>query len=62
MGQWGALGYATIHGWTARDIVRSIRAGRFDIMGDFAARYQDDFANICQTRVFGGADDLEAEA
>ena len=47
---------------TARDIVRNIRAGRFEIGSDFPARYQDDFANICQTRVFGGADDLEAEA
>jgi ATP-dependent helicase/nuclease subunit B len=47
---------------TARDIVRNIRAGRFEIASDFPARYQDDFANICQTRVFGGADDLEAEA
>jgi ATP-dependent helicase/nuclease subunit B len=47
---------------TARDIVRNIRAGRFEISTDFPAKYQDDFANICQTRVFGGGDDLESEA
>ncbi|MFS0700172.1 SpaA isopeptide-forming pilin-related protein [Cellulomonas sp. 179-A 4D5 NHS] len=27
MGQWGALGYATMHGWTARDIVRHFYGG-----------------------------------
>lgn len=47
---------------TARDIVRNIRAGRFEMADDFPARYQDDFANICQTRVFGGGDDLESDA
>lgn len=47
---------------TARDIVRNIRAGRFEMADDFPARYQDDFANICQTRVFGGGDDLETDA
>lgn len=47
---------------TARDIVRNIRAGRFEMAEDFPARYQDDFANICQTRVFGGGDEQEAEA
>jgi ATP-dependent helicase/nuclease subunit B len=47
---------------TARDIVRNIRAGRFDMADDYPARFEDAFANICQTRVFGGADDLENEA
>ena len=47
---------------TARDIVRNIRAGRFEMADDFPARYQDDFANICQTRVFGGGDDMESDA
>ena len=47
---------------TARDIVRNVRAGRFDMADDYPARFEDAFANICQTRVFGGADDLENEA
>jgi len=47
---------------TARDIVRNIRAGRFDMADDYPARFEDAFANICQTRVFGGAEDLETEA
>ena len=47
---------------TARDIVRNIRAGRFDMAEDYPARFEDAFANICQTRVFGGGDDLESEA
>ncbi|MBL9107154.1 MAG: PD-(D/E)XK nuclease family protein [Myxococcales bacterium] len=47
---------------TARDIVRNIRAGRFEMAEDFPARFEDPFANICQTRVFGGGDDLENEA
>ncbi len=47
---------------TARDIVRNIRAGRFEMADDYPARFEDAFANICQTRVFGGADDLETEA
>jgi len=47
---------------TARDIVRNIRAGRFEMADDYPARFEDAFANICQTRVFGGAEDLETEA
>jgi len=47
---------------TARDIVRNVRAGRFEMADDYPARFEDAFANICQTRVFGGADDLETEA
>ena len=47
---------------TARDIVRNVRAGRFEMADDYPARFEDAFANICQTRVFGGADDLENEA
>lgn len=48
---------------TARDIVRNIRGGRFEMAEDFPARYQDDFVNICQTRVFGGGgEDMESEA
>ncbi len=47
---------------TARDIVRNVRAGRFDMAEDYPARFEDAFANICQTRVFGGGEDLESEA
>ena len=47
---------------TARDIVRNIRAGRFEMADDYPARFEDAFANICQTRVFGGGEDLESEA
>ena len=47
---------------TARDIVRNIRAGRFEMADDYPARFEDAFANICQTRVFGGGEDLETEA
>ncbi|MBK9753216.1 MAG: PD-(D/E)XK nuclease family protein [Nannocystis sp.] len=46
---------------TARDIVRNVRAGRFDMAEDYPARFEDAFANICQTRVFGGGEDLESE-
>lgn len=46
---------------TARDVVRNIRAGRFEMAEDYPARFEDAFANICQTRVFGGGDDLESE-
>lgn len=48
---------------TARDVVRNIRAGRFEMSEDYPARFEDAFANICQTRVFGGnSDELESEA
>ena len=47
---------------TARDVVRNIRAGRFEMSEDYPARFEDAFANICQTRVFGGGDDLETDA
>ncbi|MCB9566634.1 MAG: PD-(D/E)XK nuclease family protein [Myxococcales bacterium] len=52
----------------AREIVRNVRAGRFEMADDYPGHYQDDFSNICQTRVFGGGDDelgeggAEAEA
>jgi ATP-dependent helicase/nuclease subunit B len=46
----------------AREVVRRIRAGRFEMADAYPGHFQDDFANICQTRVFGGADEVEAEA
>ncbi|MGB1016549.1 MAG: PD-(D/E)XK nuclease family protein, partial [Nannocystaceae bacterium] len=42
---------------TACEIVRNVRAGRFEMADDFPGHFQDDFANICQTGVFGGGDD-----
>lgn len=49
---------------TAQGIVRNVRAGKFEMAEDFPGHFQDDFANICQTGVFGGGEDggLEAEA
>jgi hypothetical protein len=47
---------------TARDVVRNIRAGRFEMAEDYPARFEDAFANICQTRVFGGGEESESDA
>lgn len=46
----------------AQEIVRDVRAGRFEMTDDYPGHFQDDFANICQTRVFGGDELGEAEA
>ncbi len=40
----------------ARDIVRSIRAGKFEMADAYPGNFNDDFANICQTKVFGGGE------
>ncbi|MCA9692882.1 MAG: PD-(D/E)XK nuclease family protein, partial [Myxococcales bacterium] len=46
----------------AREIVRKIRAGSFEMADDYPGHYQDDFANICQTGVFGGGlDELDGD-
>ncbi|HRI10244.1 MAG TPA: PD-(D/E)XK nuclease family protein, partial [Nannocystaceae bacterium] len=45
----------------AREIVRKIRGGHFEMTDTYPGHFEDDFANICQTRVFGGGDELEAE-
>ncbi len=49
---------------TAQEIVRNVRAGKFEMVEDYPGHFHDDFANICQTGVFGGGDDssMEVEA
>jgi len=63
-------GGVTLHcaGWTethlehaldaARDVVRNIRARRFEINDEYVSSY-DDFARICQTTVFGAGASAE---
>ena len=47
----------------AREIVRKIRAGQFEMTDAYPGHYNDDFANICQTKVFGGGEsELDAAA
>ena len=47
---------------SARDIVRRIRAGNFEMADAYPGNFTDDFANICQTKVFGGGETEIAEA
>jgi hypothetical protein len=44
----------------AREVVRGIRAGVFEINESFHSPF-DDFARICQTMTFGGEEDAEGE-
>ena len=44
----------------ARQVVRDIRAGRFEMSDDFPVRYRDEFETICQSTVFAGAETTPA--
>ncbi len=46
----------------ARRVVREIRAGHFEMNGDYPAQYRDPFQAICQSAVLGGADEPDGGA
>ena len=40
--------------------MRNVRDGQFEMTDAYPGHFNDDFANICQTKVFGGGEANES--